>query len=369
MPGVSGDFLINKLEFPAAYTSYMQITLASTLLGDADTTGSLKGEVSIRNNAPSSLHLVPESLVFHDKKDRMHIAEMNGDIYWTPAGVDAPYSRLTWAEGGAFGLSGGAASMEFVARGPNFALMKPTKLPILDGALAIDTLSMGNLGASNMEIIFEGEVEPISMPRLATVFGWLGRTQNAQLRPLLEDAAGRLASTATAELVRLITVHERDVAAEAIRRAGALRTPAAVAPLGKVLGSDDRGLRLLAVQAVWDYFRSKLVLRAQEPFATFLQAADAFAWACYAPMLARYGRQGIDRREPPLVALQGIQTHGLARGDDGVVVADLAVVEHTLRTGRWRLQQRLRERRVVRQLRQRAEHLGQLLRHVVGEVA
>jgi hypothetical protein len=102
----------------------------------------------------------------------MHLSRINGDIYWTPAGVDAPYSKLSWAEGGAFGLSGGAASLEFVARGPNFALMQPTKLPILDGALAIDTLSMGNLGASNMEIIFEGEVQPISMPRLAKVFGW-----------------------------------------------------------------------------------------------------------------------------------------------------------------------------------------------------
>lgn len=85
---------------------------------------------------------------------------------------------------------------------------------------------------------------------LATVFGWLGRTQNARLRPLLEEAASRLASTSTAELVRLIGVHERDVAAEAIRRSGALRTPAAVGALGKVLGTDDRGLRLLAVQAL-----------------------------------------------------------------------------------------------------------------------
>lgn len=85
---------------------------------------------------------------------------------------------------------------------------------------------------------------------LATIFAWLGRMQNARLRPLLEDAAGRLASTSTSELVRLIQVPERDVAAEAIRRAGALRTPAAVAPLGKVLGEKDRGLRLLAVQAL-----------------------------------------------------------------------------------------------------------------------
>jgi hypothetical protein len=171
-PLFSGDFKINKLEFPAAYTSYMQITLASTLLGDADMAGTLRGEVSVRDNAPVSLHVLPESLVLHDKKDRLYISKMNGDVYWTPAGVDAPYSKLSWAEGGAFGLSGGAAEIEFVARGTNFAVMKPTRLPILDGALAIDTLSMGNLGASNMEVQFKGAVEPISMTRLATVFGW-----------------------------------------------------------------------------------------------------------------------------------------------------------------------------------------------------
>jgi hypothetical protein len=172
-PLVSGDFKLNKLEFPAAYTSYMAITLASvSLLADSDTAGSLHGEISVRENALTSLHMVPVSLTLQDRKDRLHLTKLDGDIYWTPAGVDAPYSTLRWAEGGAFGLSGGAASIEFIARGANFALMKPTKLPILDGALAIDTLAMCNLGASNMEVTFEGEVQPISMPRLAKVFGW-----------------------------------------------------------------------------------------------------------------------------------------------------------------------------------------------------
>ncbi|HUQ11844.1 MAG TPA: hypothetical protein VM146_16135 [Steroidobacteraceae bacterium] len=173
IPVVSGDFKLNNLEFPAAYSSYMAITLASvSLLANADTAGSLHGELSVRGNAPTSLHMVPTSLTFQDKKDRFHLAKIDGEIFWTPAGVEAPYSKLSWSEGGAFGLSGGAATMEFVARGPNFALMKPTKLPILDGGLSIDTLAMGNLGSSNMEVTFEGEVEPISMPRLAKVFGW-----------------------------------------------------------------------------------------------------------------------------------------------------------------------------------------------------
>jgi hypothetical protein len=77
---------------------------------------------------------------------------------------------------------------------------------------------------------------------------------------------------------------------------------------------DDSGLlaecrrlemRILAVHTVWDYFRSKFVMRAQEPFASFLKAADAFAWACYGPVQEMYkGKESEDLREPPLIALQ-----------------------------------------------------------------
>jgi hypothetical protein len=59
-----------------------------------------------------------------------------------------------------------------VAYGANFALTKPAKLPVLDGAIAIENFAMGNLGADNMEVSFKGAVEPISMPLLAKAFGW-----------------------------------------------------------------------------------------------------------------------------------------------------------------------------------------------------
>jgi HEAT repeat protein len=85
---------------------------------------------------------------------------------------------------------------------------------------------------------------------LATVFDWLGRLQNPKLRPLLEQAAARLASQSTAELVKLVSSPSRNVAIEAIRRSGALRTPAAVAPIAKVLDGGDAELRAAAVQAL-----------------------------------------------------------------------------------------------------------------------
>jgi HEAT repeat protein len=85
---------------------------------------------------------------------------------------------------------------------------------------------------------------------LATVLEWLGRLQNVRLRPLLEQAAARLAAQNTAELVKLIVSPKRPVALEAIKRAGAMRTPAAVPPIARVLADGDAELRAAAVQAL-----------------------------------------------------------------------------------------------------------------------
>jgi HEAT repeat protein len=85
---------------------------------------------------------------------------------------------------------------------------------------------------------------------LGTVFAWLGQTQNAKLRPLLEAAADRLAQSNTGELVKLIAAAEGNVALEAVRRAGAMKAAAAVPPLTKVLGEQFRDLRLAAVNAL-----------------------------------------------------------------------------------------------------------------------
>jgi HEAT repeat protein len=82
------------------------------------------------------------------------------------------------------------------------------------------------------------------------VFLWLSKTQNEALRPLLQAAAGRLAGANTSELVRLIAAKELEVATEAIRMAGALKTQAAVMALGKLLGDADVQMRQIAAQAL-----------------------------------------------------------------------------------------------------------------------
>ncbi len=85
---------------------------------------------------------------------------------------------------------------------------------------------------------------------LGTVLGWLKQAQKPELRTALERAAGRMAAANTAEMMKLIGSSEVDVAVEAMRRAGELKTAAAVGPLSKVLQLPNVLLRQAAAQAL-----------------------------------------------------------------------------------------------------------------------
>ena len=87
---------------------------------------------------------------------------------------------------------------------------------------------------------------------LATIFSWMPRVQNLGLRPLLESAATRIAEAATGELVKLIGDPSHDVALEAIRRCGAMRTAAGVPAMARMLEHADRDIRLAALTSLGD---------------------------------------------------------------------------------------------------------------------
>jgi HEAT repeat protein len=97
------------------------------------------------------------------------------------------------------------------------------------------------------------ELFGILQPRaLETILSWIGRSANPQLKMLLEVGATRLASSNSAELIRLIGSDDEAVVLEAIRRAAALKSPAAVPALGKMLTVGEPEMRVAAVTALND---------------------------------------------------------------------------------------------------------------------
>ena len=85
---------------------------------------------------------------------------------------------------------------------------------------------------------------------LESVLRWIGRSRNTELRALLESAASKLASGHTSELVRLISSDDEIVAFEAIRRAGAMKSSAAVSALSVTIQRGSPEMRLASVGAL-----------------------------------------------------------------------------------------------------------------------
>lgn len=92
--------------------------------------------------------------------------------------------------------------------------------------------------------------EQLQGETLGTILSGLKQTQRAELRTMLERTAARLASSNTAELLKLIAADDEQVALEAMRRAADLKTPAAVGHLLKCLSHPAVPRRLGAVQAL-----------------------------------------------------------------------------------------------------------------------
>lgn len=172
--------------------------------------------------------------------------------------------------------------------------------------------------------------EQLRAMALGTVLSWLSRAQNAKLRPMLEGAAGRLASANTSELVRLIGSNDRAVALEACRRAGALKTAAAVNPLSKLLTDGDAQLRLAAVQALSE-IGSPGALQALERGVDDAErdvrvaTARALAARQHRPALARVegAIKGKVVRDADLTEKMAMfEAYGALSGDAGVTLLD-----------------------------------------------
>lgn len=85
---------------------------------------------------------------------------------------------------------------------------------------------------------------------LAPLLAHAASVRTPAVRALLDDAVTRLAAANTGELARLIDGGAPEVSVEAIRRAAALRSPAAVAPIAQVLANGTLEQRQAAVPAL-----------------------------------------------------------------------------------------------------------------------
>jgi hypothetical protein len=166
-------FDIQRLEFAAAYRTFLQLALATTDFGALNVGGRASGQIDIANDAISKVSASLQNVSMADPTTRLSLANANGEVHWAsaPAATIEP-SRLSWSSSSAYGLIGGPVQMGFTTHGKDLALAGNTRFPIFDGALVVHTLAIRKWGAPDAELDFDAHLEPISMPLLSKAFGW-----------------------------------------------------------------------------------------------------------------------------------------------------------------------------------------------------
>jgi len=170
---------LEKLQFPGAYASYFQPLLLDTSFKALQSSGGISGEIVIADGAPQSIDLKFDSVTVDDAARTLVLKDLKGDWHWRDADArdddkptTAPDSLLSWRGGALLNLELGASELRFNTVSRQFRLLQPARIPVLDGAIDLETFRIRNAGQPAVAFLVDATIQPISVRELCKAFGW-----------------------------------------------------------------------------------------------------------------------------------------------------------------------------------------------------
>ncbi len=160
------------IRFPAAYSTYLQLSLATTPFNQLATTGTAAARLQVSDNLPTQLDLLVHELTLSDASRTLQVDGINSELHWTAGATGPPRpSWLAWENSQGWGITGARSKLDFIAQDRDFRLIKPARLPFFDGALLVNTLAVEQIGSAAISGVFDAVIEPISVAPIAKAFG------------------------------------------------------------------------------------------------------------------------------------------------------------------------------------------------------
>ncbi len=197
---------LTALKFPGAYESYLQPLLIDTSFKSMQTAGSIAGQLSVADGEPRHIDLRFNDVTVDDGAGALNLSALSGEWHWladatsndsdeddaAPAGAlqaqtsqlkrqggapEAPTppvqpSKLKWQGGALLGLDLGASELNFTTQGRQFRLTQPARIPLLDGAIDLETFRIRNAGLPSIAFLVDATLKPVSVQKLCKAFGW-----------------------------------------------------------------------------------------------------------------------------------------------------------------------------------------------------
>lgn len=197
---------VDTLTFPGSFATYLQPFLLDTAFKNLNTSGTMQGDVAIRDTAPSSVDVQLQTLHVDDGSNNLRFEQIGGEIHWRNALVDTdkpPSSLLSWRSGSLLGLELGATQLPLELWDTNVRIAAPTRIPIFNGALAVDAFRVRKAGTPQMAFMLDAAIEPINVAQISRAFGWpeFGGELSGNITKLrMEDGVLTLGATLTAQV-------------------------------------------------------------------------------------------------------------------------------------------------------------------------
>lgn len=170
------DLKLDALQLPAAYDTYLQPVMVDTSFKAVRSAGRIDGELRLSAGEPQRVSIRFHDVLMDVNAGAMAIEGLQGHLFWHTDDVGeedvGERSRIAWSSGALFGLNLGPSELEFSTQARNFRLLQPTRIPILDGALQLESLRARNVGAPNVAFMIDAEIQPLSVQQLSKAFGW-----------------------------------------------------------------------------------------------------------------------------------------------------------------------------------------------------
>jgi hypothetical protein len=170
------SFTLQALQFPGAYDAYLQPLLLETSFKSLQTAGRIAGSLTITEGTPSGIELNFDGVHLDAGETSIAVNGLDGRWLWTAQDADERepqlISHLAWSGGSLFKIPFGASSMRFATEARSFRLLEATRIPLLDGALQLDSLRARNVGLPSIAFMIDASLEPLSVQQLARAFDW-----------------------------------------------------------------------------------------------------------------------------------------------------------------------------------------------------
>ena len=164
---------VTEAVFPGVYTTYLQGFLTGTPLAKLETRGRVRGRVTLEEGRLSAVELSLEDMYADDAEERLAVYGVRGNVRWDAAAGSAPRSsRVAWDGGFVYRLGFGAGTAAFSSTAERVTLDDSLRVPVLDGALVVDTLEAEGLAGERPALAFDARLEPVSLAGITTALGW-----------------------------------------------------------------------------------------------------------------------------------------------------------------------------------------------------